>query len=392
MPKPKKAKSAKVSVPPAEPLEADDALPALLDSDEDLATEDAELPPPSEDAPTGELKHLQPTIEHLTFDIKHDLQKRVDLYLRDRLTDASRAMLQKLVKSGGVLVNGRPAKSSTLLRSGDTVNVTLPKMVPPESLPENIPLDIIHEDDQFIAVNKQAGLIVHPARGHWSGTLINALLYHAEQTHSTLSVGSDPWRPGIIHRLDRDTTGLILIAKTDEAHWRLAGQFERRTIKKAYMALVHGELELDSDLIDAPLGINPQHRERYAVRTDSAGGKPAQTVYIVKERFKGYTLLELQPKTGRTHQLRVHCAHIGHPIVGDVTYGGKAITIRDLSGRVPSHTTPTEADAPLIERQALHAFRLQFVHPTKFTRMHLEAPIPPDIRHICDLLTKHRKQ
>jgi 23S rRNA pseudouridine1911/1915/1917 synthase len=338
---------------------------------------------------------MQPTIEHLTFDIKHDLQKRVDLYLRDRLTDASRAMLQKLVKSGGVLVNGRPAKSSTLLRSGDTVNVTLPKMVPPESLPENIPLTIVHEDDQFIAVNKQAGLIVHPARGHWSGTLINALLYHAQQTGGELSTGSDPWRPGIIHRLDRDTTGLILIAKTDEAHWRLAGQFERRTIKKTYLAIVHGNMELESDLIDAPLGINPKAREKYCVRTDQGGGKPAQTVYIVKERFNGYTLLELQPKTGRTHQLRVHLAHVGHPIVGDVTYGGKAITMRDILGekaalKIKNQKSkiknPPSHDDPLIERQALHAHRLQFVHPTLFTRVHLEAAMPPDMQHIVELL------
>ncbi len=328
-------------------------------------------------------------LEQMQFDIKHDLQKRVDLYLRDRLPDMSRAMLQKMVKAGGVMVNGRAAKSSTLLRAGDVVNVALPKVVPLESLPENIPLAIVHEDEQFIAVNKQAGLIVHPARGHWSGTLINALLWHAQETKGTLSVGSDPWRPGIIHRLDRDTTGLILIAKTDEAHWRLAGQFERRTIKKTYLALVHGEMELDSDLIDAPLAVHPKIRERYAVRTDI--GKPAQTVYVVKERFRGYTLLELLPKTGRTHQLRVHCAHIGHPIVGDVAYGGKAITLRDIEGgRVKAKTTE-DADEPLIERQALHAHRLQFVHPTLFTRMHLEAPMPADMHHIADLLRIHRR-
>ncbi len=145
-----------------------------------------------------------------------------------------------------------------------------------------------------------------------------------------VGLGSDPWRPGIIHRLDRDTTGLILIAKTDEAHWRLAGQFERRTIKKTYMAIVHGLVELESDLIDAPLAVNPKVREKYAVRPD---GKPAQTVYTVKERFKigraGYTLLELAPKTGRTHQLRVHCAHLGHPIVGDTMYGGRQILLED---------------------------------------------------------------
>jgi len=228
--------------------------------------------------------------------------------------------------------------------------------------------------------------------GHLSGTLINALMFHAQKTNSTLSAGSDPWRPGIIHRLDRDTTGLILIAKTDEAHWRLAGQFERRTIKKTYMALVHGLVELDSDLIDAPLAVHPRIREKYAVREDI--GKPAQTVYTVLERFpvgrSGYTLLDLGPKTGRTHQLRVHCAHIGHPIVGDTTYGGREITFQDL---VPlskrearaggAAATPGE---PLIRRQALHAYRLQFVHPLKFHRMALEAVIPPDMQHMIDLL------
>ncbi|HEY4330179.1 MAG TPA: RluA family pseudouridine synthase, partial [Phycisphaerae bacterium] len=165
-----------------------------------------------------------------TFEIQHDLQKRVDLYLRDRLPAYSRAMLQKMIKAGSVMVNGHVAKSSTLLRSGDVVRVTLPHVPPEEAVPEDIPLAIIYEDDDFIAINKQRDLIVHPARGHWTGTLVNALLFHAQKTHSTLSIGSDPWRPGIIHRLDRDTTGLILVAKTDEAHWRLAGQFERRTI------------------------------------------------------------------------------------------------------------------------------------------------------------------
>src|SRR5512140_3078048 len=178
-------------------------------------------------------------LHHIRYEICHDLQKRVDLYLRDRLPLWSRAMLQRLVKSGTVFVNGKAAKSSTVLRAGDVIEATLPVVSPQEALPEEIPLHIIYEDDGFIALNKQANLIVHPARGHWSGTLINALLYHARATHSTLSTGSDPWRPGIIHRLDRDPTGLILVAKTDEAHWRLAGQFERRTIKKTYLALVH---------------------------------------------------------------------------------------------------------------------------------------------------------
>ena len=379
----KEVAEVKHPLPAPESLDADEAAPAeVLDEgvgDVDVGVSGVEA---SEESPVRSQEQV--------FEIRHDLQKRVDLYLKDRLPDFSRAMLQKLVKSGAVLVNDRPAKSSTNLRSGDTLRVTIPKLAPPESLPEEIPLHIVHEDDQFIAINKQSGLIVHPARGHWSGTLINALLFHAQQTHSTLSTGSDPWRPGIIHRLDRDTTGLILIAKTDEAHWRIAGQFERRTIRKTYLAIVHGELELDSDLIDAPLGVHPKIRERYAVRHDT--GKPAQTVYTVKERFKGYTLLELAPKTGRTHQLRVHCAHIGHPIVGDPAYGGRQITAEDIVPKaLGTKAKQQSVGVPLIERQALHAYRLQFVHPSKFTRMHLEAPVPEDMAGICALLRKHRK-
>jgi 23S rRNA pseudouridine1911/1915/1917 synthase len=341
---------------------------------------------------TASLPEEEGALQEVQFDIKHDLQKRVDLYLRDRLPDYSRAMLQKLVKSGAVVVNGRPAKSSTQLRAGDSLHVTLPKAAPDEALPEDIPLDVVFEDENFLALNKQAKLIVHPARGHWTGTMINALLHHAQQTRGTLSTGSDPWRPGIIHRLDRDTTGLILVAKTDEAHWRLAGQFERRTIKKTYLAIVHGLVGLDADLIDAPLAVHPKIRERYAVRPDV--GKPAQTVYTVKERFKignaGYTLVELAPKTGRTHQLRVHMAHIGHPIVGDTMYGGRQITATDLVPKaVLAKDKKVDPAKPLIDRQALHAYRLQFVHPTLFHRMHLEARVPEDMEHILRLLREH---
>jgi 23S rRNA pseudouridine1911/1915/1917 synthase len=367
----------------------------------------ADQPVPPSAAPASSSDEQK--LHHIRFEIRHDLQKRVDLYLRDRLPLWSRAMLQRLVKSGTVFVNGKVAKSSTVLRAGDVIEATLPVVSPQEALPEEIPLDIVYEDDGFIALNKQANLIVHPARGHWSGTLINGLLYHARKTHSSLSTGSDPWRPGIIHRLDRDTTGLILVAKTDEAHWRLAGQFERRTIKKTYMALVHGIVELDSDLIDAPLATHPIIREKYAVRPEI--GLPAQTVYTVLERFlihhrghhhspahhaaagTGYTLLELAPKTGRTHQLRVHLSHIGHPIVGDTTYGGRQITLDDIfpPGRpLPPSISNLKSQisdpaAPLIARQALHAFRLQFVHPLKFHRMTLEAPLPPDFDQLITL-------
>lgn len=321
-------------------------------------------------------------VEQVRYEIRHDLQKRLDVYLRDRLPDYSRSMLQKLIKAGNALVNAKVGKNSTILRCGDVVEVTLPHAPPEEAQPEPIPLDIIYEDEGFLAVNKQAGLIVHPARGHWTGTLINALLWHAQETAGTLSTGSDPWRPGIIHRLDRDTTGLILIAKTDEAHWRLAGQFERRTIKKTYMAIVHGNPTLDADLIDAPLGVHPKFREKYAVRPD---GRPAQTLYTVRERFDGFCLVELAPRTGRTHQLRVHMAHLGHPIIGDTTYGGQPISLREITGK------QTDDPTPLLERQALHAFRLQFVHPLKFHRQVLEAPLPPDMVKMVELLRKYRK-
>lgn len=333
-----------------------------------------ELPAAEADIEAGE-----EGLERLTFSIRHDLQKRLDLYLRDRLANHSRAMLQKLIRSGAIEVNGRAAKASTMLRSGDMVKVELPPAPVREALPENIPLNIVYEDDQFMAIDKQADLLVHPARGHWTGTLINGLVHHARQTAGTLSTGSDPWRPGIIHRLDRNTTGLILIAKTDEAHWRLAGQFERRTVRKTYIAVVHGNPSLDSDLIDAPLGVDQKDRERYAVRRDDHG-RPAQTVYRVLERFGRFSLMELSPRTGRTHQLRVHLSFIGHPIVGDTLYGGKAISAFDISGQADAERSP------IIERQALHAHRLQFVHPTRFNRMILEAPLPPDmielLRHL----------
>jgi 23S rRNA pseudouridine1911/1915/1917 synthase len=211
--------------------------------------------------------------------------------------------------------------------------------------------------------------------------MINALLHHAQVTSGRLSTGSDPWRPGIIHRLDRDTTGIILVAKTDEAHWRLAGQFERRTIRKTYLAIVHGQPPLDSDLIDAPIGLHPQNREKMAVRKDS--GRPAQTVYTVVERFEDFSLVELAPKTGRTHQLRVHMAFIGHPMAGDVDYGGRVIHGHELGiGGEKS---------VIIDRQALHAFRLQFVHPTEYRRMLVEAPLPPDMTNFLTMLRRLRR-
>ncbi len=329
-------------------------------------------------APPTQAEYSDDGLEQHCFRIRRDLRKRLDVYLRDRLPHHSRTMLQKLIKAGAIQVNGRVAKAGAVLRSGDRVELALPPVVERAMLPEDIPLEIIYEDEALIAINKQADLLVHPARGHWTGTLINALLHHAQKTEGTLSTGGDPWRPGIIHRLDRNTTGLILIAKTDEAHWRLAGQFERRTIHKTYLAVVHGSPPLESDQIDAPLAVHPHEREKYAVRNDI--GRPAQSVYRVRERFKYFTLLELSPKTGRTHQLRVHLSYIGCPIVGDGMYGGREISLRDIMGQ--SDKSPVA----LIRRQALHAWKLQFVHPLSFQRMLLEAPLPADMDKLLGTL------
>ena len=213
---------------------------------------------------------------------------------------------------------------------GDIVELVIPPPEPREVVPENIPLDVVYEDDFILALNKPAGIICHPARGDQTGTIANALVYYANE----LSHG-DPFRPGIVHRLDKNTTGIMLTAKTDEAHWRLSLQFERRTIQKTYLAVAHGQFDLDGDTIDAPIGVHPVVREKFAVfviqnKIDIA--KDAITHYEVAERYRGYTLVKLQPKTGRTHQLRVHLSHIGHPIVGDTMYGGKAVSEMDLTG------------------------------------------------------------
>ncbi|MCK4850404.1 MAG: RluA family pseudouridine synthase, partial [Phycisphaerae bacterium] len=250
---------------------------------------------------------------------------------------------------------------------------------PAEIQGEDIPLDIIWEDEHLIALNKQAGIVVHPARGIGSGTLVNALVYYAE----SLSAGSAKFRPGIVHRLDRDTTGVMLVAKSDQAHWRMAQQFEQRKVRKTYLAVAEREMELLADLIDLPLGMHPVFRDRCAVRAVS--GKEAQTFYEVLEKFHGYSLLALKPRTGRTHQLRVHLSHLKHPLVGDRVYGGALVSLADLSG---DRSLPGE---PIIDRQALHAWKIAFAHPISGKQMQLEAPWPEDLRQLVEALRQYRQ-
>ncbi|RME41518.1 MAG: RluA family pseudouridine synthase [Planctomycetota bacterium] len=309
--------------------------------------------------------------------------RRLDRYLADRYPRISRTVLQRYIRQGLVTVNGMPSKPSYEPGEGDVIEILLPPPPPTELVPEDIPLDIVYEDDWILAINKPIGIVCHPARATQRGTIANAAAWHAER----LSRGGDPFRPGIVHRLDKNTSGIMLIAKTDEAHWRLALQFERRSIRKTYFAVCEGVLDRDGDIINRPLAPHPQTTSRMvtpsaAVPPRQAMFKEAVTEYRVHERFAGYTAVLLFPRTGRTHQLRVHMASIGHPLVGDTLYGGHPISERDLSGEGSTE--------PLIARQALHALRIRFVHPIRGKPMELEADPPDDLKNLVDALHRHR--
>ncbi len=247
--------------------------------------------------------------------------KRLDAYLTARFSDFSRSVIQKIIDAGAVLVNGQPVKASYRVRAEDRVIIWLPEIGDGTPTPEDIPLRIVYEDDAFVVVDKAPGMVVHPSRGNWSGTVVNALQFHFDR----LSTVGGAERPGIVHRLDRDTTGLLIVAKDDRAHGLLGQQFEYRTIHKEYRAIVYGAPDRDSDYINVPIGFHPTIREKMWVpREHYRGGKPAVTFYEVLERFDGYAHVRCLPETGRTHQIRVHLAHIGHPVVADKLYAGRA--------------------------------------------------------------------
>jgi 23S rRNA pseudouridine1911/1915/1917 synthase len=311
--------------------------------------------------------------------------RRLDKYLHGRLPRLSRTLIQKLIKQGDVTVNGKVMKCSYEPGANDLIELRVPPPLPLEVIPQEIPLDILYEDEHIIALNKQIGIICHPSHPSQTGTIANALAFYAGQN---LSHGDDPFRPGIIHRLDKNTSGVMLIAKSDEAHWRIGLQFERRTIQKTYFGICEGEISLDSDIIDQPLAAHPMIQERYMVPgfpTREMLFKDAVTHYRVVERFKGFTIVHLHPKTGRTHQLRVHMSAIGHPLLGDTFYGGHHFSERDLTGGEGSAE-------PLLEFQALHAMRIEFCHPITEKTMTIEAPLPPRLTRIVDLLRTHRRK
>ncbi len=309
---------------------------------------------------------------------------RLDKFLHDRYPRISRTVLQRYIRDGQVTVNGKPSKPSYEPMEGDRIGITLPPPPPTDIIPQDIPLDIVYEDQWILAINKQAGIVCHPAHPSQTGTIANAAAFYAD----SLSSGADPFRPGIVHRLDKNTTGLMLLAKTDEAHWRLGLAFEKREIRKEYFAICEGRYALDGDIINKPLAAHPETTQRMILPT---GGNPprqalfkqAITEYRVEKRYRGYTTVRLFPKTGRTHQLRVHTSSIGHPIVGDVLYGGKPLSVHDLA--------LAGSTEPLIEYQALHAHRLRFTHPVLEKPMELEAPLSAKIRAIVDLLEEYRQ-
>lgn len=318
--------------------------------------------------------------EPLRFKVSGSIkERRIDKYLHGRFSNFSRVMIQKQIAAGGVKVNGKVVKSSFKLSAGDEIEMSLPELPSKEILAEDIPLDIIYEDDCLIVLNKQADMIVHPARGNTHGTLVNALAYYCEN----LSSGLGEFRPGIVHRLDRNTTGVMVATKDDSAQWKIAKQFERRQAKKSYLAIVHGVPELMSDRISVPLGVHPRVREKYAIRPEI--GKEAITFYEVIEAFRGFSLLKLTPKTGRTHQIRVHLSYIKHPIVADDMYGGKLVYLWQLKD------AKAAVEEPIIARPALHADVLEFKHPTSGEMVKFEAPLPQDMQNLLDMLREFRK-
>lgn len=296
---------------------------------------------------------------------------RLDAYLADRLPGLSRTRIAQLVAEGLVTVNGRVPRKSETPRVGDVVEVEIPPPEPSEILPEALPLDIVFQDRDLAVVNKAAGMVTHPAPGHRSGTLVNALLHNL----SDLSGIGGVLRPGIVHRLDRDTSGLLIVAKHDRAHRRLAAQLKRREIRRIYLACCWGHVQ-DRQTIDAPLGRSPGNRKRMAV---VEGGRRAVTHFERLERWRAADLLRVHLETGRTHQIRVHLASIGHPVVGDATYG--AGWARGISG--PDRAWAQEL-ARRLPRQFLHAAELEFRHPRTGEQMHLAAPLPADLARVAE--------
>ena len=298
---------------------------------------------------------------------------RLDSFLASRIEAISRTRLQRAIEDGDVLVNNRTAKASYRLRSGDQIEVDLPEPPPAELLPESIPLNVVYEDDDLIVVDKPAGMVVHPGAGIEQGTLANALVSHFNQ----LSGVAGRIRPGIVHRIDKETSGLLVVAKNDRAHEKISDQFRDRRVFKMYLALVYGRVSEERGEIEARIGRSPHNRTRMAVLKGNAG-RTAHTVFQVEKRYQDFTLLKVEIKTGRTHQIRVHLSHIGHPVVGDATYGqGRENSVREAA---------IKQQVKMLGRHFLHSSRLAFDHPGSHERMEFSSPLPPALASFLTML------
>lgn len=307
-------------------------------------------------------------------------KERLDVYLTHQVENATRNKVQQAIEAGLVLVNGRRVKASHPIAPGEVLDITLSRPPRTDAVPENIPLDIVYEDDQLLIVNKAAGMVTHPAYGNYTGTLVNALLHHC----NSLSHVNTPLRPGIVHRLDKETTGLMVVAKNDVAHQLLAKQFSKRTIDREYWAIVWGKFKEGRGTIEASLGRSKRDRKKVTVTAD---GKHAETEYEVLKEFEFLSLVRLKLKTGRTHQIRVHLAHIGHPVFGDPTYAGRSNTWGGLSGKRAQEAANL---LKLISRQALHAKTIGFVHPATKREVKFDSELPEDMQSVLQDLKGER--
>ena len=306
---------------------------------------------------------------------------RLDHYLNRLFPNHSRAQLQRAIEAGGVRLNGLTPKASRRLRVNDRVWIQLPTAEESHIVAEDLPLEVLYEDESIIVVNKQADMVVHPGRGNWRGTLASGLQFHFD----TLSDVAGRHRPGIVHRLDRDTTGVILIAKDNQIHQKISSQFERREVRKEYRAIVRGVPELASDYIRTYVCPHPRVREKMMVCPEGGNAREAVTFYRTGEDFGSYALMELHPQTGRTHQLRIHMQHILTPIVADRMYIGQS-TLTKSEVLKSASVDPNPDDDVLIARQALHAFRLTIRHPVSGKDIQFEAPFPDDFQRTLDFL------
>ena len=302
-------------------------------------------------------------MENYLFEIQEDQQMRLDKYLAEQFPEQTRSYLQKLIKDGEVTVNGKNVKTGYQLSKGDEVSVNIPEPKELDVEPQKMDLDIVYEDDDVILVNKPKGMVVHPAPGHTTDTLVNGLLYHCKDNLSGINGVA---RPGIVHRIDRDTTGILIVCKNDMSHNSIAAQLKEHSINRRYRALVHGNLKDDTGTVEGPIGRHPIDRKKMAI--NEKNGKPAVTHYTVLERFGNYTLIECKLETGRTHQIRVHMTSIGHPLVGDEVYGPAKCPFK-------------------LQGQCLHAMILGFVHPRTGEYMEFSADLPD---YFEDLLRKLR--